>query len=51
MTEQERDLKVIHLQTLMYMTEQEAALQQMLIILQCKIARFQALTGAGSANA
>jgi hypothetical protein len=45
MTEQER--KVIQLETLLYMTEKAAALEQMLILAQWKIARFKALTGVG----
>jgi hypothetical protein len=43
MTEQER--KVIQLETVLYMTERAAALEQMLILAQWKIARFKAVTG------
>jgi hypothetical protein len=47
MTEHER--KVIQLETLLYMTEQAAALEIMLILAQWKIARFKAVTGVDNA--
>lgn len=47
MNEREFDRKVIHLETLLYMTEKAAALEQLLILTQWKIARFKAMTGEG----
>lgn len=47
MNEQERELEIIRLETLLYMTEKAAALEQLLILTQWKIARFKATTGLG----
>ena len=47
MNEEKFDLKVIQLETLLYMTEKAAALELLLILTQWKIARFKAMTGVG----
>jgi hypothetical protein len=51
MNDQQHELNVIHLEILLAMAEQEAAYKQMLLLTQWKIARFQAMTGAGVPNA
>lgn len=51
MNVQQQEVNVIHLEILLAMAEQEAALKQMLILTQWRIAQFQAMTGAGVPNA